>query len=154
MRAELEALGKRLGGGDRVLLPGVVPNRQVADYMRAADLLVHPSHAEGLPNVVLEAMASELPVIATTVGGIPEAVVRGETGLLFEAEDVQALEIHLRTLLDDRGLSLRMGQAGRSRVRERHSWERNAREHIRIYESLLDQPDRLPAPAGKPERTA
>ena len=142
MRAELEALGQRLGGGGRVVLPGVVPNQQVADYMRAADLLVHPSHAEGLPNVVLEAMASELPVIATAVGGIPEAVVPGETGLLFEAEDAQALEIHLRTLWEDRGLALRMGRAGRSRVRERHGWAGNAREHIRIYESLLGNPER------------
>lgn len=136
LRDELEALGERLGEG-RVFLPGVVPNRQVAEYMRAADMLLHPSHAEGLPNVVLEAMATELPVIATTVGGIPEVVAHGETGFLFEAKDVQALEVHLRTLLGNRAMALRMGKAGRERVLARHSWERNAREHIRIYQTLL-----------------
>ena len=76
-------------------------------------------------------------VIATTVGGIPEVVAHGETGFLFEAKDVQALEVHLRTLLGDRAMALRMGKAGRERVLARHSWERNAREHIRIYQTLL-----------------
>lgn len=141
MRADLEALGKRLGGGGRILLPGVVPNPQVADYMRAADILLHPSHAEGLPNVVLEAMAAELPVIASAVGGIPEAVAHGETGLLFAAQDAQTLELHLRTLLEDRERALRMGRAGRERVRARHSWAGNAREHLRIYQTLLDPLD-------------
>jgi glycosyltransferase involved in cell wall biosynthesis len=154
MRTELEALGRRLGGGGRVLLPGVVPNGRVADYMRAADVLLHPSHAEGLPNVVLEAMASELPVIATTVGGIPEVVVHGGTGLLCEAKDSKALEAHLRAVLDDPEMARAMGRAGRNRVLARHSWAGNVREHIRIYESLLDKPVCIPASAGCPERTA
>jgi glycosyltransferase involved in cell wall biosynthesis len=151
MRADLEALGKRLGGGGRILLPGVVSNAQVADYMRAADILLHPSHAEGLPNVVLEAMAAELPVIASAVGGIPEAVVHGETGLLFEAKDAKMLGIHLRTLLEDRERALRMGRSGRDRVLARHSWEANAREHLRIYQSLLDSSGG-PGTDGRPER--
>ena len=137
MRADLEALGKRLGEG-RILLPGVVSNAEVADHMRAADILVHPSHAEGLPNVVLEAMATGLPVIASAVGGVPEAVAHGETGLLFAAEDAASLELHLRTLLGDRPQARRMGQAGRDRVRARHSWESNARAHLRIYQAVLD----------------
>lgn len=139
MQAELAALGARLGPG-RVLLPGAVPNSKVADYMRAADLLLHPSHAEGLPNVVLEAMAAELPVIATSVGGIPEVVIPGETGWLFSARDDQALEVHLRNLLANPGQRREMGRAGRRRILERHSWARNAQEHIRIYRNILENP--------------
>ncbi len=139
LRAELEALGERMGRS-RLILPGVVPNPLVADYMRAADMLLHPSHAEGLPNVVLEAMATELPVVAAAVGGTPEVVTTGETGLLFEARDSRALEVHLAALLADRQLARRMGKAGRARVLDRHSWGRNAREHIRIYQALCDKP--------------
>lgn len=139
LRSALESLGQRMGRG-RVILPGAVSNRQVADYMRSADILLHPSHAEGLPNVVLEAMASELPVIAADVGGLPEVVVPGETGLLFEAQDARQLESHLLQLLSDRALACQMGRAGRARVLDCHSWEHNAREHIRIYQDLLDTP--------------
>lgn len=139
MRAALESLDHRLGGG-RVILPGAVSNRQVADYMRAADILLHPSHAEGLPNVVLEAMASELPVIATHVGGLPEVVVPGVTGLLFEAQDAGQLEAHLLQLLSDLTVARQMGQAGRARALAGHSWDYNAREHIRIYQALLNPP--------------
>jgi teichuronic acid biosynthesis glycosyltransferase TuaC len=139
MRGKLEDLGKRMRGGDRVILPGVVPNQRVAEYMRAADILIHPSHAEGLPNAVLEAMATGLPVIATTVGGIPEVVIHGETGLLIGAKDVKALESQLRTVLNDREMALQMGRAGRDRVVARHTWDSNAREHIRIYQNILEK---------------
>ena len=139
LRADLEALGARLGGGERVHLPGVVSNARVAAYMAAADLLVHPSHAEGLPNVVLEAMAAGLPVVATSVGGIPEVVVPDETGCLCEARDAGALERHLRRILDDPARAMEMGRAGRARVVARHGWDANARAHMDIYRELLGQ---------------
>ncbi len=92
--------------------------------MEKADLFVLPSHAEGLPMTVLEAMGAGLPVVSTRVGGIPEAVVDGETGILLEPGDVVCLAAALRTLAEDPGLRARMGVAGRDRVREKFSTDR------------------------------
>jgi glycosyltransferase involved in cell wall biosynthesis len=115
-------------GGDytRELQHAAGPNVHFAGFradaasaLREADALVLPSWIEGLPLVVLEAMAHAKPVVATAVGGTPEAVVDGETGLLVSPRDAPALEAALARLLDDAGLRRRLGEAGRDRV-ERH----------------------------------
>lgn len=137
LRVELEVLRAELGE-DRLFLPGVVPNHRVADYMRAADVLVHPSHAEGLPNVVLEAMATGLPVIATAVGGVPEIITNGRTGILLKAKDSEAIANELLSVMNNSDYAAQIGRAGRSHVLAQHSWKRNAQEHYRIYQSLLN----------------
>lgn len=137
MRAELEALRSRVGE-DRIFLPGVVPNERVAHYMRAADVLIHPSHAEGLPNVMLEAMATGLPVIGTIVGGIPEVITHEKTGLLVNAKDPEALANRIRLLLDDEQMAKKIGIAGRNRVVHEHSWKQNAEKHIQVYRSVME----------------
>jgi glycosyltransferase involved in cell wall biosynthesis len=93
MRAELERKAARLG---TVTLAGVRPPAEVAQFLGAADVLVLPSWAEGTPNVVLEALASGRPVIASRVGGIPDVVEEGRTGLLVPPRDVRALGEALR----------------------------------------------------------
>lgn len=138
LRAEIEELAVRLGCHERVALPGAVTDKEVAGYMQAADVLVHPSHAEGLPNVVLEAMACGLPVVASNVGGIPEVVVPDETGLLVPPQDAPALVRALEELLADNDLALAMGNAGRQRVMKRHCWKRNAREHLQLYREAIE----------------
>jgi len=111
---ELVARAAELGLGDRVVLTGY--REDVAGLLAAADVFVLPSTAEGLPLTVLEAMAAARPVVATRVGGIPEAVVDGETGLIVPPEDVDALTGALDALLADPERARRLGESGRRRV--------------------------------------
>jgi glycosyltransferase involved in cell wall biosynthesis len=115
---ELEALATERGVRDRVLLAGY--RDDVPALLAAADIFVLPSWIEGLPLTVLEAMAAAKPVVATRVGGTPEAV-DGETGLLVPPHDISALTEALDVLLAEPDLARRLGEAGRRRVEERFS---------------------------------
>jgi len=112
------ALGEQarcLGVADSVVFVGF---RSPADaFIAACDVLVQPSLTEGLPNAVLEAMAAGRPVIASRVGGVPELVVDGETGLLVPPADPDALARAIVALLDDPDLGARLGAAGARRAR-------------------------------------
>lgn len=123
--------------GSKVLLCGARPSNEVARWMQASDVLVLPSHSEGMPNVILEAMACELPIVATPVGGIPEAVVHNETGLLVPVGDWQGLASAILALAENRDLRLSMGKAGRRRIETLFRWENYASEAQRLYRSLL-----------------
>ena len=104
-----------LGVTDSVVFAGF---RSPADsFIATCDMLVQPSLTEGLPNAVLEAMAAGRPVIAARVGGVPELVVDGETGLLVPPGDPPALARAILALMDDPGLRARLGAAGVRRAR-------------------------------------
>jgi glycosyltransferase involved in cell wall biosynthesis len=118
-RARAEALG--LGGHARFL--GWVAGADKARALAAAQIYVLPSHNEGLPVSILEAMAQGLPIIATRVGGIPELVRHGIDGLLVEPGDVPALAQALATMANDAALRRRCGDAGRARVAAHYSRE-------------------------------
>ena len=110
IRDELAELAARVE-----LLPAR-PRQEVMALYREADLFVLPSWTEGFPNVVLEAMACGLPVVATTVGAIPDAVRDGEEGLLVAPRDPAALAAAIARLVSDRELRLAMGEAARRRA--------------------------------------
>jgi glycosyltransferase involved in cell wall biosynthesis len=116
---ELEQEAKRLGQEGRVHLVG--SRDDVPGLLAGCDVLALPSWIEGLPLVVLEAMAQAKPVVATAVGGTPELVVDGETGLLVPPRDLEALADALRALLADPARMKSLGDAGRRRVEERFS---------------------------------
>jgi glycosyltransferase involved in cell wall biosynthesis len=88
---------------------------------------------EGLPNVVLEAMAHGKTVIATPVGGIPSLITDGETGFLVPVGDSAALRAAIETVLADHSLRRRIGRAARERVREYCSWERVTELTLQVY---------------------
>ena len=135
LRAVLESQAQQLGISHRVIFTG---NRQdIPDLLACVDIFVLPSLWEGLPNVVLEAMAAGLPVVATAVGGTPEVVVNDVTGLLIPPRDPQALADAIHRLLRDPELRQRMGQAGRARVAEHFSVEQMVRKTETLYEHLL-----------------
>jgi glycosyltransferase involved in cell wall biosynthesis len=103
-----------LGVAERVVFAGY--RADVPALLAGCDVFCLPSSAEGMPLVVLEAMAQGKPVVATAVGGTPELVVHGETGLLVPPGDVDALAAALAQLLADPERARRMGEAGRARV--------------------------------------
>lgn len=122
----LEAARQRvseLGIDDRVRFAGWVDEAGRLAELAAADVLVLPSYREGMPNVVLEAMAAARPAIATRVGGIPELIEHGSSGLLFEAGDVSSLAAFLEELVAHPGQVTAMGTEARRRVLRYHDVE-------------------------------
>ena len=131
---ELRAQIDQLNLQDRVALSGAKPQREVRQRLAAASVFVLPSvvDAEGgmdnLPTVIMEAMATGLPVISTDVGGIPEMVVQNETGFLVQAGDAVALACAIEKVIDDRLLAQRLGHSGHQRAQELFSIAKNARD--------------------------
>ncbi|HEX6938347.1 MAG TPA: glycosyltransferase family 4 protein [Longimicrobiales bacterium] len=118
-RADAAAWVAREGLERVVAFPGVVSGEGKRTFLREADIFVFPGYqAEGLPLVVLEAMAAALPVVSTPVGAIPDAVRDGVTGLLVPPCDAAALAGAIRRLAEDAALRERMGRAGRERFLE------------------------------------
>jgi glycosyltransferase involved in cell wall biosynthesis len=131
--SRLKVLADTLGVSARVHFLGEQPD--VAPHLEQVDVYVQASMAEGMPNSVLEAMAAGLPVVATAVGGTPEVVVDGETGLLVPPHDPVALAGAIEKLLADREMATAFGRAGRARV-EAHFGEGVMLERL---EALLDR---------------
>ena len=115
-RKSLEAQAARLGIEDATTFTGYRAQGEVAALLEEADMLVLPSFAEGVPVVLMEAMASRIPVIASQVAGVPELVEDGVSGFVVPPGDAGTLAARLGTLLDDPGLCARMGAAGRAKV--------------------------------------
>lgn len=111
--------------------------KDVADVLRAADVMVLPSHAEGLPLAVLEAMACGKPVVATPVNGVPEAVIDGGTGILVAPGDDEALAEALIRLFDQPEVARQMGSEGRRRVETHFSLGRFVKEIEALYDDVL-----------------
>ncbi len=133
MRGVIEAAIARLGLAQRVRITGWVDAAQVREELLAARAMVLPSFAEGLPVVVMEAMALGRPVLTTYIAGIPELVQPGLTGWLFPAGDVDALVAAMKECLATPTAELdRMGASARERVRERHDAVREASKLARL----------------------
>ena len=135
LRDDLEAQARSLGMAAVVTFAGV--RADVSEVLAALDVFVLPSLWEGMPNAVLEAMASGLPVVATAVGGTPEVVVDGVTGLLVPPQDPGALAQAVEQFLRDPGLRRTMGRAGRRRVEQHFDIRETVRQVEDLYETLL-----------------
>jgi glycosyltransferase involved in cell wall biosynthesis len=135
-RASLEERAAREGVSHCTVFPGM--RRDVPEVMRAFDLLVQPSLWEGFGLTLAEAMAVGTPVVASRVGGIPEAVADGVTGLLVPPGDPQALASACASILKDRARAAQMGRAGIDRARAEFGIERLVREIEDLYRELLD----------------
>jgi len=121
-------------------------SEDVASYLAAADLFALPSRTEAFPNALLEAMAAGLPVVASAVGGIPEIVDDGQTGLLAAAGDPRALADRIARLMRDGQLAARLGTAARMVVAARFSFERMVSDFDRLYVSQLTRRGLAPVP--------
>ena len=129
------------GIADRIAFPGWVDEDAVRALMRTADLFVLPSRAENQPIAILEAMAAALPVVATTVGAIPEQVVDGDTALLVPPANADRLAEALARLLPDAALRRRMGAAGRARFAAHFAIDGTADRFAALYRELAGAAD-------------
>lgn len=131
-RAELEADARRRGLADRIQWRGWADKAQLRDVYQSAHCFVNPSHYEGMPNTVLEAMACGLPVAASRIPGNEDVVADGETGRLFAPGDGEGLRRALRTWAQDREAARRAGLAGRRRVEREFSWKKTAEQYLAL----------------------
>jgi glycosyltransferase involved in cell wall biosynthesis len=134
-RADLERQARVLGLGHDTRFLG--NRRDVPALLAAADVFVLASLWEGLPLALLEAMAAGLPSVVTAVGGNPEVIDNGESGLLVPAADEPAFAAALRRLLRDPEQRRRMGQAARKKFNEQFSLRRFVETHENLYEAIL-----------------
>lgn len=131
-RPRLEEQARALGVADAVTFTGWIEPSAVPALIQASTIVLMPSRTEGLPLVSLQTAQMARPLIAAQVGGLPEVVLDGRTGLLVAPDDVQALAAAITRLLDAPALAARMGRAALSHVAQTFNWYGyvNAYEHI------------------------
>ncbi len=134
---------KRLRVEDSVIVTGIVDN--VEEYLSACDVFVLPSYREGVSRALLEAMGTELAVVATSIRGCREVLRDGKNGLMFKARDVVRLTWLLARLHDDPPLRAQLGQAARECVLERYDERDFVKRQVDIIEQLLAARDFVPA---------
>jgi glycosyltransferase involved in cell wall biosynthesis len=139
MRSAIEASINEYALGTRIKITGWISSNAVRDEILAARALVLPTFAEGLPVVIMEAMALHRPVLTTYIAGIPELVIPGETGWLFPAGSIEDLTSAIEDCLSKSTVELqKMGDAGHNRVLVRHSSDLEAGKLAQLF--LTDQP--------------
>ena len=142
-RPELEALVRESPVGGRVEMKGTLTGQPLYREYASCDVFVMPSKTtsvdmEGFGMVFLEAAYFARPAVGTRSGGIPEAVVDGETGLLVNQDDVEGLALKIKTLLADRALAERLGRNARQRVLSGYTWEKATERFLDMYQSGRD----------------
>ncbi len=134
---ELEARYKELasskGLSHRVRFLGHIPHEALPSYLHFANIFCRPSLSEGLGSSFIEAMAAGLPVIATKVGGIPDFLIDGETGLFCEVKDPKSIAEKIQTLLDNLVLRSRIVANAERMAREKYDWEGIAEEMKKVF---------------------
>jgi glycosyltransferase involved in cell wall biosynthesis len=139
LEAELRRRAAACGVSDRVIFTGVLPQDDVAALLAAADVAVVPSvrddagNVDGLPNVVMEALASATPLVATRAGGIGAVTRDGENALVVPERDPRALARAISALLGDPALRSRIGTTARQEVVRLHSWSHVAERFEEVY---------------------
>ncbi len=118
---------------------GSIPHEKIPTLLSKASVLVLPSYTEGLPTVCLEALAAEVPVVASNVGGTPEVVLDGETGYLFPPGNAHLCAEKVLKLLADEPLRNKMGKRGRRLVEQFYTWNKVVNKTEKIYEKMIEE---------------
>jgi len=134
LRASMARRMRELGLNGNVRIHGKVPD--VVPVIQRAGVVARPSLTEGMPLAVMEAMACGRPILATRVGGTTDLIADGETGMLMEPRDVEALEDGLIRVLTNRGQAAAMGRRAREWAERQMTWERVSRMYQQVYEEV------------------
>ncbi|PON15610.1 hypothetical protein C2W62_22885 [Candidatus Entotheonella serta] len=135
LRRQVEDAIARYGLQEVFTLVGT--QRDIATWLGVFDIFVLTSEWEGLPNAVMEAMCARLPIVATAVGGVPELLIHGQSGLLVAPDDVQGLARGVASLLLNRQVQVALGRRGREVIEMHYTLERIVDANDRIYHQLL-----------------
>ena len=120
-----------------MVFTGSISPHLLPKYLRIADVFVRPSRSEGLGSAFLEAMAAGLPVIGTRVGGIPDFLKDGETGLFCKVDDPKSIVEKINLLTADKNLQNHIIQKGYKMVATNYNWKKIAKEYQIVFESLI-----------------
>jgi glycosyltransferase involved in cell wall biosynthesis len=143
LRGDLTTMIERLGLADDVVLAGACTQQELLPVFRQADIfaltpfITDDGDRDGIPNVLVEAMACGLPVVSTKAAGIPELVMHNHNGLLTEPHDVAAITAEIATLLDDEPKRKRLGAAARRTAVEHFDLHLGAQELARLFDHVL-----------------
>ena len=135
--AKLQKQAHSLGVADRVKFVGLVPNRDLPNYLSVCDIFIRPSRSEGFGVSFIEAMAAGLPVIATPVGGIPDFLDDKETGVFCSPDNPQSIVVAVKLLMEDATLRNKIVAQAKNRVIERYDWNHIAEQMKRdVFEKV------------------
>jgi glycosyltransferase involved in cell wall biosynthesis len=140
LRREVATQIRSLELGSRVTLRGRIDHDRLPELLSQIDVLVNPSSEESFGVILVEAAASGIPSVAAAVGGVPEVVLDGRTGLLVPADDLPALTDAMRRLADDPALRERLGRASAERARQRFAWQGNVDAMRRVLRGAMEAP--------------
>lgn len=140
IRPQIENLARKLGVFKHIIFEGFVPHEDVNKYYQQCDIAVIPSvWHEPFGRSLIEAMAYEMPVIATRIGGISEIIAHGRDGLLVKPADSDELADALQRLIRDEKMRIKMGKHGRKVAEEKYGTDVIARETLNVYEKILNK---------------
>ena len=126
---------------ENVVVKPPIPQTELNEFYNRSKIFVLVSLEEGMPKVILEAMACRLPVVATNICGNKDAVVDGKTGFLIAPKKPEGLAEKIKILLKKGDLREKMGKQGRERVEKYFTWENVARQTLDVYEKILENPN-------------
>jgi len=136
-RRYLNYLIRQANISEKVIFIGKVPNNKLKEYYSATDVLILPTISEGLPKVIIEALACECPVIATNTSGNPEIIHHMKTGLLVPTKDPDAIKDAILWTMNNRKKIKQMAHNGRQLVLKEYTWKKSAKKYASLYNSLI-----------------
>jgi glycosyltransferase involved in cell wall biosynthesis len=136
-KSKLQQMTKTLKIYDNVIFAGAQPTKCVLEYYNMADIFVLPSLYDNFPNVILEAMACELPIIATNVGGVSDQIKHNENGFIVKSNCIKEMVDALLLLGNQPDLRNMFGKKNRSEIVERYSWKKSALQLLNLYNEFL-----------------
>ena len=139
LRGELERLADEHGIHEHVHFTGAVPHSNIASLLNTATLIAIPSRQDSFPAVAVEAAQMGRPIVATRVGGLPESIVDGKTGLLVDSGDPRGLADAVVHLLKEQAKTREMGQAARERAMQLFNFDRYIDAYDSLYAKVIDQ---------------